>query len=100
VEEADPVTVIYVIQVMARHGVGSQGWRTVRRPAGEPYCFQTHDAALAALRQHFPALREGHDVRVQTLATPLESRPTAARPQDPTARTAPPPLHLPDKPRQ
>jgi hypothetical protein len=99
-EDADSITAIYVIQVMARHGVGSQGWRTVRRPSGEPYCFQTHDAALAALRQHFPALREGHDVRVQALAAPLESRPTPARLQDPTVHTRPPPPHLPDKPHQ
>lgn len=61
------MTVVYVIQVMARHGVGSQGWRTVRRASGEPYCFQTREAAVAALRQHFPALREEHDVRVHTM---------------------------------
>ncbi len=54
----------YVIQVMARHGVGSQGWRTVRRASGEPYYFQTREAALTALRQHFSALREDRDVRV------------------------------------
>ena len=69
-EFSDPEIGIYVIQVMARHGVGSQGWRTVRRPSGEPYCFQTHAAALAALRRHFPALREDHDVRVHTLSPP------------------------------
>jgi hypothetical protein len=68
VEFADPETVLYVIQVMARHGVGSQGWRTVRRPSGEPYYFQTHAAALAALRRHFPVLRENHDVRVHTVS--------------------------------
>jgi hypothetical protein len=68
VENTGSVTGVYIIQVMARHGVGSQGWRTVRRPSGEPYCFQTHDAALAALRKHFPALREEHDVRVHVLA--------------------------------
>jgi hypothetical protein len=100
VEYADPVAVIYVIQVMARHGVGSQGWRTVRRPSGEPYCFQTHDAALAALRQHFPALREGHDVRVQTLSALLENRPDPALPQEPTVRTTAQPPPPPDKPRQ
>jgi hypothetical protein len=65
---SNPETVVYVIQVMARHGVGSQGWRTVRRPSGEPYCFQTCAAALAALRKHFPALREEHDVRVYALS--------------------------------
>ncbi len=58
---------IYIIQVMARHGVGTQGWRTVRRPSGEPYCFRTHAAALAALREHFSVLREGRDVRVHTI---------------------------------
>jgi hypothetical protein len=62
------MAVVYVIQVMARHGVGSQGWRTVRRPSGEPYCFQTHTAALTALRKHFSALREERDVRVHTIA--------------------------------
>lgn len=66
-EHTDTGPVIYVIQVMARHGVGSQGWRTVRRPSGEPYCFQTHAAALAALRQHFPTLHEDRDVRVHAL---------------------------------
>jgi hypothetical protein len=99
VEYVDPVAVIYVIQVMARHGVGSQGWRTVRRPSGEPYCFQTHDAALAALRQHFPALREDRDVRVQALAAPLQSQPTPVLPQDSTVRTVPPPP-LPEEPCQ
>lgn len=61
-------TGIYVIQVMARHGVGTEGWRTVRRASGQPYCFHTREAALAALRQHFPALREDRDVRVHVLA--------------------------------
>jgi hypothetical protein len=58
---------VYVIQILARHGVGSQGWRTVRRPSGQPFYFQTHAAALASLRKHFPNLREGHDVRVHTI---------------------------------
>ena len=98
-EYADPVAVIYVIQVMARRMALGVRLATVRRPSGEPYCFQTHDAALAALRQHFPALREDHDVRVQALATPLESQPTPALPQDPTVRTVPPP-QPPDKSRQ
>jgi hypothetical protein len=61
------VAVVYVIQVMARHGVGTTGWRTVRRPSGEPYYFQTQAAALAALRKHFSVLREGYDVRVHPL---------------------------------
>jgi len=67
------MALVYVIQVMARHGVGSQGWRTVRRPSGEPYYFRTHAAALAALRAHFPALREEHDVRVYTIVEELEA---------------------------
>lgn len=61
------MAVIYVIQVMARHGVGSQGWRTVRRPSGAPYCFQTQAGARAALREHFSNLREGTDVRVHAM---------------------------------
>jgi len=73
------MAVVYVIQVMARHGVGSQGWRTVRRSSGEPYCFQTREAALAALRRHFPALREERDVRVHAMQT--EQGRWANRPQ-------------------
>ena len=61
------MAVIYVIQVMARHGVGSQGWRTVRRPSGEPYCFQTQTGARAALRAHFANLREGTEVRIHAV---------------------------------
>jgi hypothetical protein len=71
---------VYVIQVMVRHGVGSQGWRTVRRPSGVPYAFQTYAAALAALREHFPALREDRDVRVHALAD-VPGR--SASPQEP-----------------
>jgi hypothetical protein len=66
------MAVIYVIQVMARHGVGSQGWRTVRRPSGEPYCFQTCAVATAALRKHFPNLREDRDVRVHAMTDEQE----------------------------
>ena len=81
-EQRGIMTAVYVIQVMARHGVGSQGWRTVRRPSGEPYCFQTHAAALQVLREHFPALREDRDVRVHAVADePSRSvRPTAPQP--------------------
>ena len=70
-EFSTPETVVYVLQIMARHGVGTQGWRTVRRSSGGPYYFQTHAAALAALRKHFPALREEHNVRVHTLSQSL-----------------------------
>jgi hypothetical protein len=66
------MAVIYVIQVMARHGVGSQGWRTVRRHSGEPYCFKTRAAALAVLHKHFPSLREGRDVRVYAMTDEQE----------------------------
>jgi hypothetical protein len=72
--------VVYIIQVMARHGVGSQGWRTVRRPSGEPYCFRTHAAALAALRSHFHALREDHDVRVYVIPDKPEAQATPGAP--------------------
>jgi hypothetical protein len=67
------MAIVYIIQVMARHGVGSQGWRAVRRPSGEPYCFQTRAAALAVLRKHFPSLRENHDVRVQAMTDEQEA---------------------------
>jgi hypothetical protein len=83
------MAVVYVIQVMARHGVGSQGWRTVRRSSGEPYCFQTHAAALTALRKHFSALREEHDVRVQAIAAAPGSSISLAASPDPVASSAP-----------
>ena len=82
------MAVVYVIQVMARHGVGSQGWRTVRRSSGEPYCFQTHDAALTALRKHFSALREERDVRVHAIALEPESSLSLAAPPAPVASSA------------
>jgi hypothetical protein len=59
--------VVYVIQVMAYHGVGTQGWRTVSRKTGEPYRFRTREAALEVMRAHFANLREGIHVRVQAL---------------------------------
>jgi hypothetical protein len=83
------MAVVYVIQVMARHGVGSQGWRTVRRPSGEPYCFQTHIAALTALRKHFPALCEERDVRVHAIADEPESAISLAVPPAPAASSMP-----------
>lgn len=63
--------VVYVIQVMAHHGYGLEGWRTVRKASGEPYCFHSYEAARVALRQHFGNLREGINVRVHTLSTTL-----------------------------
>jgi hypothetical protein len=74
------MAVVYVIQVMARHGVGSQGWRTVRRSSGEPYCFQTHAAALTALRKHFSVLCEERDVRVRAITEEPESSSSLAAP--------------------
>jgi len=61
---------VYVIQVMAHHGYGLEGWRTVRKAGGAPYGFRSFNAAHAALREHFPTLREGVNVRVHRLAQP------------------------------
>jgi hypothetical protein len=83
------MAVVYVIQVMARHGVGSQGWRTVRRSSGEPYYFQTHAAALTALRKHFSTLREGHDVRVYAIEEAPERSIRLAAPPAPDASSVP-----------
>ena len=83
------MAVVYVIQVMARHGVGSQGWRTVRRSSGEPYCFQTHAEALTALRKHFSALREERDVRVHAIVEEPESSLRLAAPPAPVASSVP-----------
>ena len=58
---------VYVIQVMAHHGYGLEGWRTVRKAGGAPYGFRSFSAAHAALREHFPTLREGLNVRVHRL---------------------------------
>ena len=63
---------IYVIQVMAHHGYGLEGWRTVRKANGTPYSFRSHASARAALREHFPTLREGVNVRVHRLQEPGE----------------------------
>lgn len=59
---------LYVIQVMAHHGYGLEGWRTVRKAGGAPYSFRSFAAARAALREHFPTMREGLNVRVHRLA--------------------------------
>ena len=61
---------VYVIQVMAHHGYGLEGWRTVRKASGAAYGFRSFDAAHAALRRHFPTLREGLNVRVHRIAQP------------------------------
>lgn len=63
---------IYVIQVMAHHGYGLEGWRTVRKANGAPYGFGSYASAHAALQEHFPTLREGLNVRVHRLSEPSE----------------------------
>lgn len=63
---------VYVIQVMAHHGYGLEGWRTIRKANGAPYGFGSFESAHAALREHFPTLREGLNVRVHQLAEPDE----------------------------
>ena len=71
------MTLVYVLQVIAYHGGGIKGWRTVRKPNGEPYVFQTSAAAEAALQQHFSNLRDGLTVRVHPMdaeAVPLSRR--------------------------
>jgi hypothetical protein len=99
------MAVVYVIQVIAYHGGGIKGWRTVRKPSGEPYSFQTREAAEAALQQHFSNLRDGLTVRVHPMTVrvhPMEEeaaqRPMPAVPKDPTASSAPAPLHQPADP--
>jgi hypothetical protein len=79
--------VVYVIQVMAQHGYGLEGWRTVRKATGEPYSFQTYDAARAAVQQHFGNLREGLNVRVHTIPAVAAHTPLAGVPPDPTAHS-------------
>lgn len=87
------MTTVYVLQVMAHHGYGLEGWRTVRTSSGAPYRFATHAEAQAALRRHFPNLRDGINVRVHAMdaaaAGPL--RPVA--PTDPSASSAQSPPH-------
>jgi hypothetical protein len=73
------VAEVYVIQVMAHHGYGLEGWRTVRKAGGAPYGFRSFNSAHAALRQHFPTLREGLNVRVQRLAQPGEAADAAEK---------------------
>lgn len=82
------MAVVHVIQVWAHHGVGMQGWRTVSRRAGEPYCFQTREAALAAMRKHFANLREGINVRVHAISEDPEALSRLAAPPDPNVSSA------------
>jgi len=75
--------VVYVIQVMAHHGYGLEGWRTVRKASGEPYGFPTYEAAHTALQQHFSNLREGINVRVYPVSSETASTPLAGVPPQP-----------------
>ena len=92
------MAVVYVIQVIAYHGGGVKGWRTVRKPGGEPYSYQTRDAAQAALQQHFGNLRDGLTVRVHTMDEETAQRAMPAVRTDPTTSSAPAPLHPPADP--
>ena len=89
------MAVVYVIQVMAHHGYGLEGWRTVRKPSGEPYCFETYEAAQTALQQHFSNLRDGLNVRVHSMDTEAARRTMAAVLREPIASNAPAPRHQP-----
>ena len=71
---------VYVIQVMAHHGYGLEGWRTVRKANGAPYSFRSYDSAHAALREHFPTLREGLNVRVHRLSESSEPADAPVKP--------------------
>ena len=92
------MAVVYMIQVMAHHGYGLEGWRTVRKPSGEPYCFKTYEAAQAALQQHFSNLRDGLNVRVHSMDAEAAQHTMPAVPRDPTSSSAPAPLHQPADP--
>ena len=82
--------VVYVIQVMAHHGYGLEGWRTVRKASGEPYSFPTYEAAHTALQQHFSNLREGINVRVHAVPPETASIPLAGVPPRPHADSSAP----------
>lgn len=92
------MAVVYVIQVIAYHGGGIKGWRTVRQPSGEPYSFQTREAAEAALQQHFGNLRDGLTVRVHSMEADAAHRPMPAVQRDPTSNSTPAPRHQPADP--
>jgi len=92
------MAVVYVIQVIAYHGGGIKGWRTVRKPSGEAYSFQTCAAAEAALQQHFGNLRDGLTVRVHSMEEDAAQRAMPAVQRDPTSSSAPGPRHRPADP--
>ena len=96
--EGGGMAVVYVLQVMAHHGYGLEGWRTVRKSSGEPYSFETREAAQAALQQHFSNLRDGLNVRVHTMDAEAAQRAMPAVPKDPTSSNAPAPPHRPADP--
>jgi hypothetical protein len=96
--EGGGMAVVYVLQVMAHHGYGLEGWRTVRKSSGEPYSFETREAAQAALQQHFSNLRDGLNVRVHVMDAEAAQRAMPGVPRDPTSSSAPAPLHRPADP--
>ena len=87
------MAVVYVIQVIAYHGGGIKGWRTVRKPSGAVYGFQTRAAAEAALQQHFGNLRDGLTVRVHAMAEEAAQRPMPEVPPEPPSSSTPAPQH-------
>ena len=85
------MAIVYVLQVMAHHGYGLEGWRTVRKSSGEPYSFETREAAQAALQRHFSNLRDGLNVRVHAMDAEAAQRAMPGQPRipHPVARQRP-----------
>ena len=96
--EGGGMAVVYVLQVMAHHGYGLEGWRTVRKSSGEPYSFETREAAQAALQRHFSNLRDGLNVRVHAMDAEAAQHAMPAVQRDPTSSSAPAPPHPPADP--
>ena len=92
------MAIVYVLQIMAYHGYGLEGWRTMRKPSGEPYSFATREAAQTALRQHFGNLHDGFNVRVHALDAVTAQRPMPEVSRDPTSNSAPVLPHPPADP--
>ncbi len=82
------MALVYVIQVIAYHGGGLKGWRTVRKPSGEAYSFDTPEAAQAALRSHFSNLREEVNVRVAAMDADMARQVMQVAPTDTTSESA------------
>ncbi|MGE3538498.1 MAG: hypothetical protein AB7N91_13850 [Candidatus Tectimicrobiota bacterium] len=74
---------VYVIQVIAYHGGGIKGWRTVRKPGGAAYDFDTFEAARTALQLHFSNLQEGVNVRVTRMDAATARHIPSVAPTDP-----------------